>query len=270
MSVMGGALRWIAVVLALCSSADKADEPFQRYGPSPQQIILVCDPTKSAGRTSPGVLLIHGGGWISGAPQGFAGQCRSFASSGIAAAVVGYRLANALDSSTRWPAQADDVRYGLDYFLNHSKAVDPRRVCAYGQSSGGHIALWAGILDRRIACVLDAFGPTDLTTLGPRFDQALVALLGPDNDEARRKAASPAFNASNMPPIMIVHGLDDELVSVRQSIALLDALTLAKVPSVMVTHSGGHMIAQDVAHQQRITDQIVSFIRSAQPRKPPH
>jgi len=47
---------------------------------------------KASGQRRPGIILFHGGGWGGGTRQAFSDQCNYFASRGLVAATVTYRL----------------------------------------------------------------------------------------------------------------------------------------------------------------------------------
>jgi hypothetical protein len=62
---------------------------------------------------------------------------------------------NALDGAT------DDAIALLSVALQTTPEADGSRVCAFGHSRGGTVALLAGIRDPRIRCVVEWAGPTD-------------------------------------------------------------------------------------------------------------
>lgn len=62
---------------------------------------------------------------------------------------------DALDGAT------DDAIALLNVALATTPQADAERVCVYGHSRGGNVALLVGERDRRIKCVVDVAGPTD-------------------------------------------------------------------------------------------------------------
>ena len=96
-----------------------------------------------------GIILFHGGGWGGGSRVAFAYQCNYFASRGMVAATVTYRLRTKEDRALLAEGQSTkrvcipDVKSAIRWFKQHAKelGVDPHRIVAGGGSAGGHISL---------------------------------------------------------------------------------------------------------------------------------
>lgn len=239
-----------------------------KYGNLPAHTLSVCSPTHPV-KNMPAVLLIHGGGWTRGDKSSLRPMCKRFAENGIVAVTANYRLAEVSDHSTRWPAQLEDAQAALGWMLNHADelGLDPGRICSYGESAGGHIALWLGSTDERLACVVDAFGPTDLGTLGKAFEKALSALCG-NTDENALRAASPLWSSvSGMPPTLVIQGEYDKLVPPDQSTRLVDRMKSEGATVVLRKYPGGHSWS-DLTHPAlgSIMEQSIAFIKTA-PRR---
>jgi len=204
------------------------------------------------------VVMMHGGGWSGGTRKSLLGYCRDFARGGLVAANIDYRLAGTPGGA--WPAQLQDAQLAVRWLRVHAAefGADPGRICAWGSSAGGHLAVFLAVLQRTVpgdradvlgvassavACAVDNFGPVDLTVPAP-FRNALPRLAG-TNDRARTEAlardASPLFLVSPATaPIMIAQGDDDVDVPPAQSAALRDALREAHVPQLYLAFPGGH------------------------------
>ena len=99
--------------------------------------------------TVPGIILFHGGGWGGGSRVAFAYQCNYFASRGMVAATVTYRLRTKEDQAALTEGQSTkrvcipDVKSAIRWFKQHAKelGVDPNRIVPGGGSAGGHISL---------------------------------------------------------------------------------------------------------------------------------
>lgn len=97
----------------------------------------------------PGIILFHGGGWGGGRRQAFSYQCDYFASRGMVAATVTYRLRTKEDRAALMKGQSTkrvcipDVKSAIRWFKQHAHelGVDPDRIVAGGGSAGGHISL---------------------------------------------------------------------------------------------------------------------------------
>lgn len=262
-------LLWIAGPQTLRADETLTKRLESNYGSQHSSPIRVCLPARSGASRRPGVLLIHGGGWTGGDLNGMSGWCDFFAQHGIVAATFNYRLATPLDESTRWPAQLEDSVEALRWLRNRASEfhLDPGRICAYGESAGGHIALWLGIADSNLSCVVDAFGPTDLTRLGPKFARAFDALFGSSRNLEKLRAASPVFNlSSQMPPIMTIQGENDALVLPEQTTLLVDALHNRGLAVTAISYRGSHQWKGiDARARALIFKRIVAFIKTAPP-----
>jgi len=195
-----------------------------------------------------------------------------FAQRGIVAATIDYRLADVNDASTHWPAQLEDAQLAARWMRQHAGELgfDPKRLCVYGESAGGHLAVWLGIADQALACVIDAFGPIKFEDLASdaRYRNSLNALLGKGYSIADEKAAAPLSSIGpSYPPTLIIQGEKDALVDPSQSSALFDVLRKNNVYSLMIMYPGGHSW-QNISPStvSSILDHAVLFINSALPR----
>ena len=233
------------------------------YGTDPAQKLDVYLPTGFAG-PRPGVELIHGGGWQGGDKSFYAPLGRALAARGFVAFSVNYRLTPA----AHYPAQADDVQSAARWMRAHAAEyrLDPARLGALGDSAGGHLALILGTRDTRSGadpaqaaqssraqCVVDFYGPSDLTTAVATVPQTgaqkyvaqvLHDLLGgtPQEAPALARAASPLFSVdAKSAPTLIITGTDDPLVAPSQSERMADALRAAGVETTLaVMYKQGH------------------------------
>ena len=98
-----------------------------------------------AGPRGAGLLWIHGGGYILGAPKINDRECARFARDlGLTVVAAGYRLA----PRHRFPAAADDCFQVWRWFVDNAAelGVDSGRIAIAGQSAGGGLA--AGLVQR--------------------------------------------------------------------------------------------------------------------------
>lgn len=99
----------------------------------------------------PGIILFHGGGWGGGSREMFSYQCDYFASRGLVAATVTYRLASKeekqsmKDDASYKRLGIPDAKSAIRWFKQHADelGIDPDRIIAGGGSAGGHISLLA-------------------------------------------------------------------------------------------------------------------------------
>ncbi|MGQ9651724.1 MAG: alpha/beta hydrolase fold domain-containing protein [Phycisphaerae bacterium] len=220
---------------------------------------------KSEGEPLPVVIWVHGGAWQAGSKD----PCRAVFLSGEGYAVVSinYRLTDV----ALFPAQIHDCKAAVRWVRAHAKeyGFDPARVGVWGSSAGGHLVALLGTsggirelegdiggnLDQssRVQAVCDFCGPSTFRAEDSEQDpdkpreagpQVAQKLLGGPLNKNREKArlASPVEHVSkDDPPFLIVHGEKDNVVPVKHSRLLADALRRAGVDvTLKVVPDAGH------------------------------
>ena len=228
------------------------------YGPLSEQVGDVYTPTGIA-EAKPAVIMIHGGGWISGSRSTVGRLGEVLAGAGIVVFNIDYRLARADQPATRWPAQFADAQLAVRFVRSRAAAlgIDPGRIGAIGDSVGGQLAMLLGEWRTTVpgefdglyaeespdvAAVIDQFGPTDIPGMGADAVQNMALLFGtPAPAKAVTDAASPlSYVTAQTAPAYIIHGRRDVVVPFEQSERLDRALDADHVPHVFVSFDGGH------------------------------
>ncbi len=85
----------------------------------------------------PGVVLVHGGGWLHGDKTKFRRLAERLTASGFAVMSVEYRLGH----EAKFPAGVRDCFAALKFLRANARRyqVDPKRIALVGGSAGGHI-----------------------------------------------------------------------------------------------------------------------------------
>ncbi|MBE3560508.1 MAG: alpha/beta hydrolase [Ktedonobacteraceae bacterium] len=246
------------------------------YGPLAAETLNLCLPKDAAG-PRPAVILIHGGACIKGDASMHDTMCQRLAEQGFVAATINYRLAQSSDASTRWPAQLVDTQLAVRWLRSQATRLnlDPQRLCSWGTSAGGHLAVFVGNLKTihpgdqahlladqspTVSCVVDNFGPVDLVKLAEspqgkssRGQEVMQTLLGVSYQQNAviYRDASPIFVVSNQSvPTLIVQGTRDTVVPPDQSAELQQALQQHHVAVQYISYDGGHGF-QGLTKQQK-------------------
>jgi acetyl esterase/lipase len=191
----------------------------------------------------PGIVYVHGGGWIGGDRKLKQGDIEDAARRGYVAVTVAYRLSDP-DASGKprnpFPAQIEDVKCAIRWLrANAAKYhVDPDHIGVTGDSAGGHLSLLAGVTgsaselegngghpdtSSKVQAVVNYFGPTDMARLhkiSKRAAGVIENVLGgpPEKVPDVYKAASPVtYVSKDDPPILTIHGTADPIVPVEQA-----------------------------------------------------
>ncbi len=186
------------------------------------------------------VVCIHGGGWTSGTADTFFPHARYFASRGAVGFSIEYRLVKA-----DGPVVADclaDCKSAIRYIRSHAAelGVDPDRIAVLGDSAGGHLAAALGTIDgfddpaddlsisaKPNAMVLcnaifdfnqDGFIKTIIGGAALAKHPAPAATQPTPQQSDLARQLSPLFSVRpHDPPALVMHGLDDHVVSPNQS-----------------------------------------------------
>jgi acetyl esterase/lipase len=229
-----------------------------------------------AGKPSPVLINIHGGGWNHGVKESQTGFS-TFFKAGFAVANIEYRLTGQATA----PAAVEDTRCALIYLVKNAKRlnIDPNKVVVMGGSAGGHLALMAGLLanDHRfdgncpgveglkVAAVINKYGIADVGdwAYGPNItSKSATRWLGNKaGDTAFIKSVSPIYYVSkDSPPVFIVHGDADPTVPYQQSVALHKKLQEAGVKTTFITVPGGLHGKFDKETNSALNKAIMLFI----------
>ena len=231
-----------------------------------QQVLNLYLPEQPSDKPLPLVIWIHGGAWLGGSHAN--PPVLFLLKKGFAVASIQYRFSK----DAIWPAQSYDCKAAIRFLRANAKKynLDPDHFGVGGDSAGGHLAAFIGTsgdvkemegdlgnagVSSRVQAVVDWFGPTDLPAMGKqsgpnsmiRHDDASspesLLLGGPVQEKLElAKTANPlTYIDKKNPPFLIMHGDNDQLVPLAQSVMLAKALIDAGVETTMKTLPGaGH------------------------------
>ncbi len=218
-----------------------------RYARHAETVLDILQPPRPALKDRPAILMIHGGGWSGGSKADMLPFCQPFIDRDFVVANVEYRLAG----SALAPAAVSDVLEAAKWLADHAAEykVDPRRMVAMGTSAGGHLALMVGMTPQsaelgpvtRIAGVVDFYGVADVAESWSAKRDYAVAWIGPQaNPLDLAKRVSPmTYVRKDLPPVLAIHGDQDDVVPYQQSVRLQAALKQAGAKGEVITVPGG-------------------------------
>ena len=150
-----------------------------RTGASKQWRLDLAMKKDSNGKPRPGIVVIHGGGWVEGDRSSFAsrkhgvsGNIEEFADLGFVAATINYRLSG----EALFPTALEDCKCAVRWLRAHAKEynLDPKQIGAYGNSAGGHLAMLLGMVGKEAGLEGDGPYPEESSAV-----QAMVSDSGP-------------------------------------------------------------------------------------------
>ena len=166
----------------------------------------------------PAIVYIHGGGWKKGDKRGKGiGAVLHYAAKGYVCISVNYRL----DVDKK--ACVEDVKCAVRWLRAHAEKynVDPDRIGAAGNSSGGHLALMLAVCPASAG--LEGDGPyqehssmvqsahCSSTPIMPGFR----GLRGKPADPDVQKIQPMTYVSGDVPPLYFIHGTEDTKAPVR-------------------------------------------------------
>lgn len=245
---------------------------------------------------APVVLFVKGSGFTAMNLDGFMEQRMYLAEKGYAVIEVETQVV----PQVTFPQAIIDIKEAVRYVRAHADEfnLDTEKIAIWGDSSGGYMATMAAVtngnkdfeaganLDQSsdIACCVDFYGPTDLTTIGQGLGEDIEkghdsaatteALLvngtafgdnpggSINSDPEKAAAANPlTYVDENDPAFLIFHGTADVLVSPYESKILYQALKDKGVSAELImvtdaTHGGVDF------YQPQVLDMVVEFLNA--------
>jgi acetyl esterase/lipase len=202
---------------------------------SSEQILDIRRPQATV-TPAPVMIYVHGSSWIGGSRSQGAHLITELAARGWICVSIDYRLG----PRNRWPTLIVDVKRAIAWVRANIAAYggDPSFIAVTGGSAGAHLAALAALspndpafqpgftdADTTIQAAALLYGVYDLTALNddgqPRLRNYVRKVMFEADlaDDPRTwRAASPTHRLNeNAPPLFLIHGDRDEIVSVNQA-----------------------------------------------------
>jgi len=226
-----------------------------QYGTLPEQLLDVYLP-ESGTKPYPVLIYVHGGGWTMGTKtEGFVDGVIGLIDHGYAVISVDYRLAS---RTVHFPQFIFDVKTAVRWARAHAEeyGFDPDRFAMAGDSAGGHITLmlgytaghpeyageeygWPGVSDK-LQAICSMYGPSTLAEPTTRFFRESGVkrirredpnarthydfVFGTDNIDLLKLTSPLSFVTKDIPPTLLLHGVQDGVVPYQQSTILADRI----------------------------------------------
>jgi acetyl esterase/lipase len=242
------------------------------YGTDPRQRLDVYRPTHTGREPAAVVIFFYGGSWQAGfkADYRFVGQ--ALASRGFVCVLPDYRIY----PQVKFPAFVEDgaqaVRWTRDHVADYGG--DPHRIFLMGHSAGAHIVALL-TLDRHY--LADAGVPPDTirgtAALSGTYDfqpgpgtYAVFDMASP-KEKPDPKIEAVTFVAGPAPPMLLIHGLHDDIVLPSNTTSLAGHLRAAASDVRVITYPDrGHIgVALALAWPFRwlapVLDDVTRFVR---------
>jgi acetyl esterase/lipase len=248
----------------------EADIAYDRY---PETVLDVLIPKTAPAKNRPGVIVIHGGGWVGGSRDAMIRNfCLPYLEKGFVVANVEYRLAKVAPA----PAAVADVLRAADWFRRNAKRfqVNPNRIVVTGGSAGGHLALMVGLTPKsaglgppaKVAAVINFYGITDVADQlsGPNRREYAVTWV-PEQDgrlELARRVSPITYVRKNVPPVLTIHGDADPTVPYEHGVRLTRALREAGADAELLSIRGGKHGGFSPEQMASIYNEIFRFLQS--------
>ena len=185
------------------------------YGDDPLQRLNLALPANRNAQT-PLVMIVHGGGWVTGDKSEFLFLSNGLKQRGFAVANVNYRLST--NNPDNYKMQLDDLDSAIQYCFRKASyyTFSNQKIYLVGHSAGGHLSLALSYTrngNGKIKAVASLAGPTDLFSMAYYnnilYGTVLSTYLGmpllpvTPVSEQRYKSCSPQYQATTTSPATI-------------------------------------------------------------------
>ncbi len=189
----------------------------------------------------PCIIVVHGGSWAGGDSRQLPDLNSYLAQKGYHVASINYRLA----PKYKTPAPVEDIKHAMYYLRAHADEwhIDTTKFVLLGRSAGAQIAMLAAytLHDPALKGVIEFYGPVDMVwgysipsnPLIMDSRKVMNDYVGGSYAQVPQKYydSSPLFFVDkNSPPTLMIHGINDPLVTYIHSIKLSAKLSENHIP----------------------------------------
>jgi acetyl esterase/lipase len=269
-SLWSGIMLFSAILLISCKKYTTG-ESFSvihdiSYGPDTSNKLDLYLPY-DRGDSTPLVIMIHGGGWVTGDKNSLCNFAEDFARNGIAGASLNYRYPDNY-KGIHYEQMLEDISMAVHYLSDSSARYHLRKTgfTILGHSSGGHLSLlyaYRNNQDRRIKKAIGYDPVCDLTDTAlasfPGMSGLILVIVG-SSSVSSYMDASPYYKAdSTSVPTLCFHGTKDEIFPYHQSVRLIEKLDSVHVHGELILLQNSPHLSNDDYPQ--VLSESIRFIR---------
>jgi acetyl esterase/lipase len=193
-------------------------------------------PATTMDELRPGIVLVHGGDWLSGTPELVAPLAIQLALRGYVVAAIQYRLA----PQARYPAAVEDAQAAVRWMRDNAKGygIDASHIALGGVGAGGTVAALAGLTagDREKVQVIFSYnspwqldaGPVKSETGHPDPVASWLSKSDASLPQLRHQASPANQIRKDMPAVFIMNSADQAYEAGTQEV--LTRLSHFRVP----------------------------------------
>ena len=229
------------------------------------------------GEGHPVLIFVHGGSWRSYDRKLFTPVAQKLLPEGMVVVIPDYTLHPDAGYEQMTREVAAVIGWTLENIADYGG--DPSRVVVAGHSAGAHLSALT-LLDRdyleslghdsgEVCGWIGLSGPYDIQA---EYDywvakgatpEVMAEVMG--GQENFRRASPVSYARADVPPMLIIHGADDETVPVEISTSFHAALRAAGAPSTLTIYTdAGHsdyLFAALADERTRLVRDVVGFVR---------
>mmetsp|Transcript_17077 Transcript_17077/g.20853 ORF Transcript_17077/g.20853 Transcript_17077/m.20853 type:complete len:411 (+) Transcript_17077:121-1353(+) len=256
----------------------QVDFNVEKYGSQPEQYAeVMIESSRKNDLNIPLVVFVHGGAWGSGFPSMYRLIARPFLKQGYRVANLGYRVYPKADVD----GQMEDISRAIHHVSEAHKA---KATFVVGHSSGAHICVLASLQGLFPMNVVGLVGMSGVYDIAQHYEYEI--LRGVDQispmkpsccttaENMRNRSPRYIVNGlekntmmNSMPPLLLLHGADDDTALPRESIGMQEALEFNNFTQseLIVLEGVGHAdTALQVSLGGKVQDTILEWLNRLQ------
>jgi acetyl esterase/lipase len=210
------------------------------FGQAEWQKLDIYTPNNNAQHAKPVLVFFYGGSWDSGTKEMYFFVADAFTRLGYVVIIPDY----AKYPAARFPVFMEDGAAAIAWTKQHvaNYGGDPQKLFIAGHSAGAHLGglllTDARYLKKHALSPLDVqgfsglAGPYNFTPIRP----SLMDVFGPPENYPNMQAMN--FVNGDEPPMLLLHGAEDDTVGVRNQELLIEKLSAVGNPSTSILYPG--------------------------------